>query len=222
MQDLDDVAAAILASSGPVDAMKLQKLVYYCQAWHLAIMATPLFADDIEAWKDGPVVKDLWEHHKGARFVSSWERGNRHELPYETQQFVELVCAEYGPLTRRELSQRAHEEPPWKVVRGDLAPEVGSRRVIPHSIMAEYYRGEMLGGHTGSDLAVGGIMLTPRPSEVDELGLNDELARLRDEYRNDPEAHPNGSHPVIGLGQTERPSLEDMRNVVRHPSRSRH
>ncbi len=223
MHNIDDVAAAIVASTGPIDAMKLQKLVYYCQAWHLAITSEPLFLNGVEAWKDGPVVKELWDQHKGARSVSAWPSGDRHNLPYEKQRFIELVCAEYSPLTGDELSERTHDEPPWKSTRGDLPSNVGSSRVISRSLMAEYFRGQMLGGQSSIDLAVGGIMLAPRPSETDEVALNDELERIRDEYRGEPDTHPSDvQQPVVGIGQWEQPTAEDFSDVARIRSRSRH
>ncbi len=222
MHKIDDVAAAILASTGPIDAMKLQKLAYYCQAWHLAITAEPLFSNDVEAWKDGPVVRELFNRHKGARSVSSWPYGDRHSLPYEKQQLIELVCAEYDPLKGDELSDRTHDEPPWTITRGDLPPNMGSNRVIDRSLMAEYFRGQMLGGRSSIDLAVGGIMLAPRPSETDEAALNDGLGRIRDEYRGEPDAHPSEAQPVVGIGQWERPTAEDFGAVARIRSRSRH
>ena len=40
--------------------LKLQKLVYYAQAWHLALFDEPLFDDPIEAWVHGPVVSSLY------------------------------------------------------------------------------------------------------------------------------------------------------------------
>ena len=45
--------------------MKLHILIYYCQAWHLAWAGTPIFAETIEAWEDGPVVPALFEVHRG-------------------------------------------------------------------------------------------------------------------------------------------------------------
>lgn len=46
------------------DQMKLQKLVYYAQAWHLAFFGRALFEEDIEAWPHGPVVRDLYIQFK--------------------------------------------------------------------------------------------------------------------------------------------------------------
>ena len=51
MAEVLDVAAYILKKQGPMTAMKLQKLVYYCQAWSLVWQSKPLFPNDIEAWQ---------------------------------------------------------------------------------------------------------------------------------------------------------------------------
>ena len=42
MANVDDVAAYILNRQGPMTAMKLQKLCYYSQAWHLVWDSEPL------------------------------------------------------------------------------------------------------------------------------------------------------------------------------------
>ena len=43
--------------------LKLQKLLYYAQAWHLAHFGSPLFSDDIEAWQYGPVIKSIYQKY---------------------------------------------------------------------------------------------------------------------------------------------------------------
>ena len=43
----------------PIDQLKLQKLLFYAHAWHLAIKKAPLFDEDFEAWPWGPVVRDI-------------------------------------------------------------------------------------------------------------------------------------------------------------------
>ena len=42
------VANYILRKIGPTTTMKLQKLVYYCQAWSLAWDDKPLFDEDLK------------------------------------------------------------------------------------------------------------------------------------------------------------------------------
>ena len=44
----------------PIDNMKMQKLIFYAHAWHLAIFEDPLIENDIEAWSWGPVVRDVY------------------------------------------------------------------------------------------------------------------------------------------------------------------
>jgi len=45
--------------------LRLQKLVYYAQAWHLAILDEELFEDDCEAWVHGPVIYGLYKTYEG-------------------------------------------------------------------------------------------------------------------------------------------------------------
>jgi uncharacterized phage-associated protein len=40
--------------------LKLQKVLYFAQGWHLAYHDVPLFEDPIEAWKYGPVVSSVY------------------------------------------------------------------------------------------------------------------------------------------------------------------
>ncbi len=57
-----DIANKLLshaANSGEgelMSNMKLQKMLYYQQGFHIAYFNTPLFDEDIEAWMYGPVV----------------------------------------------------------------------------------------------------------------------------------------------------------------------
>lgn len=73
VNDVHDVAAAILAELGAMDTMKLRKLVYYySQAWHLAVIDEPLFDEPVGAWAQGPVVDAVYRQHRGMRRVQSW------------------------------------------------------------------------------------------------------------------------------------------------------
>lgn len=67
----DPVSAAAVANefldlqegapgTNPIDPLKLQKLVYYAHAWHLAITGQPLIEEKIEAWSWGPVVREIY------------------------------------------------------------------------------------------------------------------------------------------------------------------
>ena len=44
--------------------LKLQKILYFAQAAHLAVHEKPLFKEDIEAWKFGPVIPSVYRKYK--------------------------------------------------------------------------------------------------------------------------------------------------------------
>lgn len=139
MASVHDVAAAILERTGPIDTFKLQKLVYYSQAWHLVWDEEPLFTEPVKAWAGGPVVYALYEHHRGQYSVSMWPWGDAKRLTPEQQETVDVVVDAYGKLSGRQLSQLTHREEPWRVARGDLGPGERGSRVIEPATMQDYY-----------------------------------------------------------------------------------
>ena len=66
-----DVAAFILEKQGEMTAMKLQKLIYYSQAWSLVWDEATLFQEHVQAWAIGPVVPELYAAHKGLYSVAA-------------------------------------------------------------------------------------------------------------------------------------------------------
>lgn len=140
MVTVHDIAAYILKKQGPMTAMKLQKLVYYCQAWSLVWDEQPLFRSKIEAWANGPVVPDLYERHRGQFKVTSWD-GHPSALNQKQKETVEAVLRVYGNKPSQWLSDLTHQEAPWKEARAGLIPGERGSRVISHASMAEYYSG---------------------------------------------------------------------------------
>jgi uncharacterized phage-associated protein len=136
-----DVAAYILKRRSPMTAMKLQKLVYYCQAWSLVWDEAPLFPECIEAWANGPVVRELYEQHRGKFLVNSLERGNAEALDKAQRETVDAVMNFYGDKPSQWLSDLTHQESPWRDARTGIAPGAFSDREINTASMAEYYSG---------------------------------------------------------------------------------
>lgn len=180
MQDVDDVAAYILQRYGAVEAMKLQKLLYYSQAWFGAVFGRELFTDQILGFRDGPVVESVFRKHKGSRTVRSWP-GDPAALDDAAKDIVDLVCVQYGNMSGDELSDLSHYEKPWKDSRIGLAAAAPGRRVISVPSMAAYYRASRtLGGRYAADLSAGGIavMGPAMPAEAPAL-LRELLAAVR-------------------------------------------
>lgn len=143
MAKVDDVAARVLDDLGALDTYKLQKLIYYCQAWHLVWERRPLFTARIEAWANGPVVPKLYKQHRGRYKVKNWPTGDTGRLAPEELTTVEAVVDYYGEMSGLELAQLTHREAPWKEVRAQAGLGPGDRGdvEIPLSTMLEYYEG---------------------------------------------------------------------------------
>jgi len=139
MTNVLDAAAYILEKQGRMIALKLQKLVYYSQAWSLVWNERPLFDEKIEAWSNGPVVRDLFEYHRGKYYVSEIEAGDAGKLDADQKATVDMVLNHYGDKPAYWLVRLSHSEPPWIEARGDLSPtEQGNAEIMLDS-MAQYY-----------------------------------------------------------------------------------
>lgn len=134
------VASYVLQQRGSMSAMKLQKLVYYSQAWHLVWEDKVLFEDKIEAWANGPVVPALYQLHKGKFIVDSIDVEGA-DLDKSETSSIDAVLAHYALKSSFELSELTHREDPWLVARGDLAPGSRSNSEITLASLAEYYSG---------------------------------------------------------------------------------
>lgn len=134
-----DVAAYILKVRGQMPAMKLQKLVYYCQAWSLVWDEKPVFPERIEAWAQGPVVPALFNEHRGAFIVTKLGKGDPDALDKDERETVDAVLKAYGDKASQWLSDLTHQEAPWLDAREGIPPGEFCEKEIGLAAIAEYY-----------------------------------------------------------------------------------
>ena len=136
-----DVAAYILKKCSPMTHLKLQKLVYYSQAWSLVWDEKPLFPEPVEAWANGPVVSRLYNWLRKTFMVNNrvLRCGNSGKISGRQKDTIDAVLNYYGEKSSQYLSDLTHMEDPWKNAREGLAPGQRSNREITHAAMAEYY-----------------------------------------------------------------------------------
>lgn len=139
MADVFDVAKYILQRQGAMTTMKLQKLVYYCQAWGLVWDSKPLFSDRIEAWASGPVVPILYNEHRGQFEIDSIKKGKPNKLKTYERETIGAVLDFYGGKSAQWLSDLSHMEKPWKEARKGKKSGENCRKEITHASMVEYY-----------------------------------------------------------------------------------
>lgn len=122
--------------------LKLQKLLYYAQAWHLAMFGEHLYHNPLEAWRHGPVCREIYERFRQL----SWHPISTNliisapaELPEQTRDFLDEVWEVYGQFSATKLEEMTHEEAPWLAARQHAFPHHASNSRIEESSMQLYY-----------------------------------------------------------------------------------
>lgn len=137
-----DVAKYILEKlNKPCSTMKLQKLVYYCQAWFLVWEDRPLFDEKIEAWSNGPVIRRLFNFHRGSYSINKYRLtlGSSSKLSELQKEDINSVLNFYGGKSSQWLIDQTHSEQPWIQARVGLAPFEKGDREISRESMVDYY-----------------------------------------------------------------------------------
>ncbi|MEM7794378.1 MAG: type II toxin-antitoxin system antitoxin SocA domain-containing protein [Cyanobacteria bacterium P01_C01_bin.118] len=100
-----------------ISNLKLQKLLYYAQGFHLAVYGSKLFREDIKAWEHGPVVPEAYHQFKIYGFSAIPVPEEMDFSTFSSQELSELldeVYAVYGQFSAWKLRNMTHEEAPWK------------------------------------------------------------------------------------------------------------
>jgi uncharacterized phage-associated protein len=137
-----DVAHYVLKRVDDLTAMKLQKLVYYCQGYSLGWDDLPLFEEDFEAWANGPVAPALFAIHQG-RFRIPKNLVQKHrsgaKFTKDERETMDAIIEAYGGKSSLWLSGLTHREPPWRDARKNTPDGERCSAIITKHSMQEYY-----------------------------------------------------------------------------------
>ncbi len=147
-----DIADYFIALSNTTENLitnlKLQKLVYYTQAWHLAMHDKPVFPEYFEAWVHGPVLLPLYNQYRGLK----WHPLERDDLTEgsitklrdrfgpELCSLIDQVVDHYFGMTAYQMELQVHSEEPWRRARLGLNADEPSHNIIQNEWMRDYYR----------------------------------------------------------------------------------
>jgi len=154
MADLHDVADYLIikCTEGGVslNLLKLQKLLYYCQAWNLALGRGRLFEGGFQAWVHGPVNRSLYDRFSltkslyspvCSRDVRQDFDGNRIIAP--EKELIDAVLNVYGGYTGDQLESMTHNEEPWILARGGISPMDRCETTISEDVMGTFYKSRL-------------------------------------------------------------------------------
>jgi uncharacterized phage-associated protein len=144
MLSCHDIAKYFLAQTNEeagdlISNLKLQKLLYYAQGFHLALYDQPLFPESIEAWTHGPVVPEVFQAYKiyGSGAIPIPEDIDFSKFNQQTRDLLDEVYSVYGQFSAWKLVNLVHEEEPWRNARqGDL--------IISHQSLKKYFKTQLL------------------------------------------------------------------------------
>lgn len=124
----------------PLTNKRLQKLLYYIQAWHLAINSEPIFDDKIEAWIHGPAIRSIYETYKSfvANPINSVLNIGE-KLEDKTILFIDKIVKAYSAYDTATLEYMTHAEAPWQNARKGLESNESSNNEITQESMRTYY-----------------------------------------------------------------------------------
>ena len=119
--------------------MKVQKLLYYAQSLHLALYNEPLFAEEIQAWRYGPVCPPAYKFYSEfeAKQLPIPDKESLLQLPREKKELLEEIWEYFGGYHADKLSDMTHLEFPWKKARKGLPPQASSTEPILLNDMKE-------------------------------------------------------------------------------------
>jgi len=125
----------------PLTNKKLQKLLYYAQAWSLVLRKQSLFDEPIEAWVHGPVVKSVYQKFKefGFGIIQNQPPFDINSLSLDIREHLDEIWRVYGKYDAQYLEALSHSEPPWILARDSLDAETNSDSIISHESMESFY-----------------------------------------------------------------------------------
>jgi uncharacterized phage-associated protein len=120
--------------------LKLQKLIYYAQAWHLALKGKPLFEENFQAWIHGPVLPSQYQRFKTYEWRPILEEIVFPQLPSELDRHLKEIVDVFGCETATTLELMTHNESPWKAARNGISPDQQSTAIISKQSMKTFYK----------------------------------------------------------------------------------
>ena len=120
----------------PIDQITLYKLLWFCQGWHYYIKGGPLFPEEFDARKLGPVPMAMWADLGGSHPVNKKivkEKGNVDNINDFTKKVIRRKAGIYSQFDSRTLSEMSYRCVPWdKYIKME-------GKTIPNDELGEYF-----------------------------------------------------------------------------------
>lgn len=151
INDVADYIIVKLDEAGVgMNILKLQKLLYYVQAWSLAFRGETLFAGKFQAWVHGPVNREIYDRFVGTHMMyallsrADIQKGfDFNEISEQARSHIDEILDTYARYTGTQLEGMTHDEAPWVQARGDRKPAERCETEIDEALMKDFYSQEL-------------------------------------------------------------------------------
>lgn len=140
MYDALDIAEYVLNfceinKKRPITNLQLQKILYYIQGKYLQVNGKPIFDNDIEAWRYGPVIPDVYYWY--SKYMDNPITKIKYEkrVNKEDCKIINSVIDEKINIDVWKLVKNTHEEDPW-----NDNYTLGQKNKIPLMDMKSYFK----------------------------------------------------------------------------------
>ncbi len=113
--------------------LKLQKILYFAQAYYLAKMNKPLFNDKIEAWEYGPVIPVVYHKYKSYKSSPIFSEKDESSISKEDKIIIKKIWDTFGGYSASRLVDIVHAHTPWKDAN------ILANKTIYQKVIKEYY-----------------------------------------------------------------------------------
>ena len=135
---LRSTIARLFNNLSEITPLGLQKLLYFCQGYSLALESAPIFPEECEAWPHGPVYQEIYHLFKSFKYNPIDDdrfiilNNSKDALSEREKQIIDLVSATFGAYSGKTLETITHSEDPWE--------NTPLNSIIKKSLIKKYYK----------------------------------------------------------------------------------
>jgi len=131
-----------IEAGSSITPLKLQKLIYYVQGWHMAFFGKPLFDTELQAWIHGPVSPEIYHKYQDYKYNEIEKNNFDYSSIFDVEQIQLLnkIYDVYGAFDATLLRDMTHKDKPWKKARKGYTPDQQSNEIILKDSIKNYFK----------------------------------------------------------------------------------
>lgn len=119
--------------------LKLQKLMFYADAWHMALHGTEITDERFQAWVHGPVALSQYHRFKEFKWRPITASIERPIISEALTNHLDEIIDVFGSETAVALEMMTHQEKPWRDARGNIPDDEPCHNYISKEVTREFY-----------------------------------------------------------------------------------